>query len=85
MLAIQKRKLGREGLEVSEENEKLVARALKDRRNKMVIYVKFGVTHTKGPKGDRAYVKKIVDASLYHLGLDYIALFYQPLRSEYPY
>jgi aryl-alcohol dehydrogenase-like predicted oxidoreductase len=59
------------------ENEKLVGRALKDRRDKAVIATKFGVTHTQGPKGDRAYIKKSVDASLYHLGLDYIDLYYQ--------
>lgn len=119
--AIQKRTLGREGLEVSAlglgtmmmpnneksvrvihealdigvtmfdtadiygeftqqrfgENEKLVGRALKDRRDKAVIATKFGITHTQGPKGDRAYIKKSVDASLYHLGLDYIDLYYQ--------
>ncbi|MFJ7829455.1 aldo/keto reductase [Peribacillus sp. NPDC097284] len=59
------------------ENEKLVGRALKDRRDKAVIATKFGITHTQGPKGDRAYIKKSVDASLYHLGLDYIDLYYQ--------
>lgn len=119
--AVQKRSLGREGLEVSAlglgtmmmpnneesvrvihkaldfgvsmfdtadiygefaqqrfgENEKLVGRALKDRRDKAVIATKFGVTHTQGPKGDRAYIKKSVDSSLYHLGLDYIDLYYQ--------
>ena len=119
--AIQKRTLGREGLEVSAlglgtmmmpnneesvrviqealdsgvtmfdtadiygefaqqrfgENEKLVGRALKDRRDKAVIATKFGITHTQGPKGDPAYIKKSVDASLYHLGLDYIDLYYQ--------
>jgi aryl-alcohol dehydrogenase-like predicted oxidoreductase len=119
--AVQKRTLGREGLEVSAlglgtmmmpnneesvrvihealdigvsmfdtadiygefvqqrfgENENLVGRALKDRRDKAVIATKFGVTHTQGPKGDPAYIKKSVDASLYHLGLDYIDLYYQ--------
>ncbi|MFJ7637878.1 aldo/keto reductase [Peribacillus sp. NPDC097225] len=59
------------------ENEKLVGRALKDRRDKVVIATKFGITHTQGPKGDPAYIKKSVDASLYHLGLDYIDLYYQ--------
>ncbi|BBI33465.1 oxidoreductase [Cohnella abietis] len=59
------------------ENEELVGRALKYRRDKAVIATKFGVTHTQGPKGDRAYIKKSVDASLYHLGLDYIDLYYQ--------
>lgn len=59
------------------ENEKLVGRALKNRRDQAVIASKFGLTHGQGPKGDRAYIKKSVDASLYSLGLDYIDLYYQ--------
>ncbi|NHN31894.1 aldo/keto reductase [Paenibacillus agricola] len=58
-------------------NEKLVGRALKSRREEAVIATKFGITHTQGPKGDPAYIKKSVDASLYHLGIDYIDLYYQ--------
>ncbi|WP_054940191.1 aldo/keto reductase [Paenibacillus ihuae] len=58
-------------------NERLLGRALKGRRDKAVIATKFGVTHTQGPKGDRAYIKKSVDASLYSLGVDYIDLYYQ--------
>lgn len=59
------------------ENEKLVGRALKARRAEAVIATKFGITHGQGPKGDPAYIKKSVDASLYSLGLDYIDLYYQ--------
>lgn len=59
------------------ENEKLVGRALKGRRDEAVIATKFGITHGQGPKGDSAYIKKSVDASLYSLGLDYIDLYYQ--------
>ncbi|MCM3547566.1 Aldo-keto reductase YakC [Niallia circulans] len=59
------------------ENEKLVGRALKGRRDQAVIATKFGITHGQGPKGDPAYIKKSVDASLYSLGLDYIDLYYQ--------
>jgi aryl-alcohol dehydrogenase-like predicted oxidoreductase len=59
------------------ENEKLVGRALKDRRDKAIVATKFGVTHTQGPKGDPAYIKKSVDSSLLHLGLDHIDLYYQ--------
>jgi len=59
------------------DNEKLVGRALKGRREEAVIATKFGVTHDQGPKGDAAYIKKSVDASLYHLGIDYIDLYYQ--------
>jgi aryl-alcohol dehydrogenase-like predicted oxidoreductase len=58
-------------------NEKLVGRALKGRRDEAVIATKFGITHTQGPKGDPAYIKKSVDASLLHLGIDYIDLYYQ--------
>ncbi|MBT2293707.1 aldo/keto reductase [Paenibacillus albidus] len=58
-------------------NERLVGRALKGRRDKAIIATKFGVTHTQGPKGDPAYIKKSVDASLYQLGTDYIDLYYQ--------
>lgn len=58
-------------------NEKLVGRALKARRDEAVIATKFGITHGQGPKGDPAYIKKSVDASLYSLGLDYIDLYYQ--------
>lgn len=58
-------------------NEKLVGRALKGRRDEAVIATKFGITHGQGPKGDPAYIKKSVDASLYSLGLEYIDLYYQ--------
>ncbi|MDB5052148.1 MAG: aldo/keto reductase [Bacilli bacterium] len=58
-------------------NERLVGRALRGRRDKAVIATKFGITHTQGPKGDRAYIKKSVDASLFSLGIDYIDLYYQ--------
>lgn len=58
-------------------NERLVGRALKGRRDEAVIATKFGVTHTQGPKGDPAYIKKSVDASLFNLGIDYIDLYYQ--------
>jgi Predicted oxidoreductases (related to aryl-alcohol dehydrogenases) len=59
------------------ENERLVGRALKSRRDQAIIATKFGITHGQGPKGDPAYIKKSVDASLYSLGLDYIDLYYQ--------
>ncbi|MEK5032801.1 aldo/keto reductase [Paenibacillus sp. FSL R7-0302] len=58
-------------------NERLLGRALKGRRDQAVIATKFGITHTQGPKGDPAYIKKSVDASLYQLGTDYIDLYYQ--------
>ncbi|WP_315372908.1 aldo/keto reductase [Paenibacillus xylanexedens] len=58
-------------------NEKLLGRALQGRRSKAMVATKFGITHTQGPKGDPAYIKKSVDASLYNLGMDYIDLYYQ--------
>lgn len=58
-------------------NENLVGRAIKERRDEVIIATKFGLTHTQGVKGDAAYIKKSVDASLFHLGLDYIDLYYQ--------
>lgn len=58
-------------------NEKTVGRALRGRRDEAIVATKFGVTHGQGPKGDPAYIKKSVDASLYSLGLDYIDLYYQ--------
>ncbi|WP_440109550.1 aldo/keto reductase [Paenibacillus sp. QZ-Y1] len=58
-------------------NEKLLGRALQGRRSEVVVATKFGITHTQGPKGDPAYIKKSVDASLYNLGMDYIDLYYQ--------
>jgi aryl-alcohol dehydrogenase-like predicted oxidoreductase len=58
-------------------NEKLVGRALKGRRGEAIIATKFGITHSQGPKGDPAYIKKSIDASLFSLGIDYIDLYYQ--------
>ncbi|MFE8697114.1 aldo/keto reductase [Cytobacillus sp. FJAT-53684] len=59
------------------DNEKLLGKALKGRRDEAIIATKFGVTHTQGYKGDPSYIKKSVDASLYSLGIDYIDLYYQ--------
>lgn len=59
------------------DNEKLLGKALKGRREEAVVATKFGITHTQGYKGDPAYIKKSVDASLYSLGIDYIDLYYQ--------
>ncbi|KAB8125961.1 aldo/keto reductase, partial [Gracilibacillus oryzae] len=59
------------------DNEKLLGKALKGRRGEAVIATKFGTTHNQGIKGDPAYIKKSVDASLYSLGIDYIDLYYQ--------
>lgn len=64
-------------------NEKTVGRALRGRRDEVIVATKFGVTHGQGPKGDPAYIKKSVDASLYSLGLDHIDLYYQHRPDPY--
>jgi len=63
-------------------NERLVGRAIKDRRDKVVIATKFAnVRNEKGERvgirGDAAYVKQACDASLERLGVDHIDLYYQ--------
>jgi aryl-alcohol dehydrogenase-like predicted oxidoreductase len=63
-------------------NERLVGRAIKDRRDKVVIATKFAnVRNEKGERlgirGDPAYVKQACDASLERLGVDHIDLYYQ--------
>lgn len=59
-------------------NERLVGRALKGLRNQAVIATKFGIVPPElTPLGHPAYVKKSVDASLLHLGVDHIDLYYQ--------
>ncbi|RKD69655.1 aryl-alcohol dehydrogenase-like predicted oxidoreductase [Sinobaca qinghaiensis] len=59
------------------DNEKLLGKALKGRRDEAIVATKFGATHSHGYKGDPAYIKKSVDASLYSLGLNHIDLYYQ--------
>ncbi|HEY4219173.1 MAG TPA: aldo/keto reductase [Gemmatimonadaceae bacterium] len=63
-------------------NEKLVGRALRDRRDSVVIATKFAnVRGDKGEflgiRGDAAYVRQACDASLQRLGVDHIDLYYQ--------
>ncbi|MDX2032161.1 MAG: aldo/keto reductase [Blastocatellia bacterium] len=63
------------------ENEKLVGRALKDRRDRAIIATKFGFAIKDGrPVGTDSrpeHVKEACDASLSRLGIDHIDLFYQ--------
>jgi aryl-alcohol dehydrogenase-like predicted oxidoreductase len=63
-------------------NEQLVGRAIKGKRDKIVLATKFG--NMRGPKGEFLgvngkpdYVRKCCDASLKHLGVDVIDLYYQ--------
>src|SRR5438105_11622915 len=63
-------------------NEELVGRAIKDRRNQVVLATKFGlVSHSGGGPGvidsSPANVLAAVEGSLKRLGTDYIDLYYQ--------
>lgn len=63
-------------------NEKLVGRAVKDRRDRVVIATKFANVRGEngeflGIRGDPAYVHQACDASLRRLGVDHIDLYYQ--------
>src|SRR6476469_8719223 len=63
-------------------NEKLVGRAVGDRRDDVVIATKFGNVRTEdggrgGIRGDAEYVRQACDASLERLGVDHIDLYYQ--------
>ena len=63
-------------------NEILVGKAIKDRRDKVVLATKFGIQRFEDPakrsiNGRPEYVKSACDASLKRLGVDYIDLYYQ--------
>ncbi|BAY09114.1 aldo/keto reductase [Calothrix sp. NIES-2098] len=63
-------------------NEQLVGRAIKDRRDRVVLATKFGNVRTedggwKGISGKPEYVRQACDASLKRLGVDVIDLYYQ--------
>ena len=63
-------------------NERLVGRALKGRRDEVVLATKFGNVRTEqgerlGIRGDREYVLSACDASLERLGTDHIDVYYQ--------
>ncbi len=66
----------------SGKNEELVGRAIRDRRDKVVLATKFG--NVRGPngeflgvKGTPDYVRSACEASLKRLGVDVIDLYYQ--------
>jgi aryl-alcohol dehydrogenase-like predicted oxidoreductase len=63
-------------------NERLVGRAIKGRRNQVVLATKFGNERAEdgtylGINGRPDYVKRACDASLQRLGTDHIDLYYQ--------
>jgi aryl-alcohol dehydrogenase-like predicted oxidoreductase len=63
-------------------NERLVGRAVRDRRDGVVVATKFGNVRSEagaflGIEGSPEYVRKACDASLERLGLDHIDLYYQ--------
>jgi aryl-alcohol dehydrogenase-like predicted oxidoreductase len=63
-------------------NEQLVGKAIKDRRDRVVLATKFGVVRGedssfRGINGRPEYVHQACDASLQRLGTDYIDLYYQ--------
>jgi aryl-alcohol dehydrogenase-like predicted oxidoreductase len=62
-------------------NEKLVGKAIADRRDRVVLATKFGnVRNDDGSRevrGDPGYVREACDASLRRLGLDHVDLYYQ--------
>jgi aryl-alcohol dehydrogenase-like predicted oxidoreductase len=63
-------------------NERLVGRAIRDRRDKVVLATKFGNVRAEdgrflGINGRPEYVRAACDASLQRLGVDVIDLYYQ--------
>src|SRR5947199_9295129 len=63
-------------------NEQLVGRAVRDRRDRVVLATKFGNVRKPdgtfvGVNGSPEYVRQACDASLARLGVDHIDLYYQ--------
>jgi aryl-alcohol dehydrogenase-like predicted oxidoreductase len=63
-------------------NEELVGRAIRDRRDKVVLATKFGIVRgpdgaITGTNGKPEYVRACCDASLKRLGIETIDLYYQ--------
>src|SRR5205807_6058571 len=63
-------------------NEELVGRAIKGKRDKLVIATKFGIVRdpanpkARGVNGKPDYIRKSCESSLRRLGTDYIDLYY---------
>ncbi len=63
-------------------NELLLGKALKGRRDRVILATKFGLKRTGDPaqrsiEGDPGYVREACEASLRRLGTDHIDLYYQ--------
>jgi aryl-alcohol dehydrogenase-like predicted oxidoreductase len=63
-------------------NERLVGRAIRGKRERVVLATKFGNVRSEegaflGIEGSPEYVRKACDASLQRLGVDHIDLYYQ--------
>jgi aryl-alcohol dehydrogenase-like predicted oxidoreductase len=63
-------------------NEELVGKAIKERRDKVILATKFGIQRTSNPmvrsvNGKPEYVRSACDASLKRLGVNHIDLYYQ--------
>src|SRR4030042_2554607 len=63
-------------------NEELVGKAIRGRRNQVVLATKFGILRSSDPayrgvNGRPEYVKTACDSSLRRLGVDHIDLYYQ--------
>ena len=64
-------------------NERLVGRAIADRRDRVVLATKFGIVRdpndpaARGTNGRPEYVRSACEASLQRLGVDHIDLYYQ--------
>jgi aryl-alcohol dehydrogenase-like predicted oxidoreductase len=64
-------------------NEELVGRAIKGKRDRVVLATKFGIVrdpadpNVRGVNGKPDYVRRSCEASLRRLGLDHIDLYYQ--------
>lgn len=64
-------------------NEELVGKAIRGKRDKLIIATKFGIVRdpanpqARGVSGKPDYIRKACDASLKRLGIDHIDLYYQ--------
>ena len=66
-------------------NERLVGRAIRDRRDGVVLATKFGIVRDEGLRrgvdSSPEYARRAIDASLQRLGLDHVDLYYLHRRN----